>query len=275
MAGEIERELVARGVRVPRIGFGTWQIVGDECEEAVRDALDLGYRHLDTARVYENEREVGRALADSGVPREEVFVTSKVPMDDAAADRVRRSAEDSLRDLGLDYLDLLLLHWPSEETPIAETVGALASLREDDKVRTFGVSNFPPRLLREALEHGDPICDQVEYHVELGQRELLELADEHDMFIAAYAPFSHGEILEHPTLEEIGDAHDKSAAQVALRWLISQPRVCALPKAASHANRVANLDVFDFELSDEERERIDALPKDRRRFDPEWAPSWD
>ena len=274
MAGADETVEI-RGLAVPRIGFGTWQITGPDCEQAVRDALELGYRHVDTARVYENEREVGRALASGGVPREEVWLTTKVWMDDATAGRARASVEGSLRDLGTDYVDLLLLHWPNPDVPIAETLDAFAALRDEGKVRAFGVSNFPPRLLREALEPGELACDQVEYHVRLGQPELLAIAERHDLLIAAYAPFAHGAIFDEPVLAEIGAAHGKSPAQVALRWLIEQPRVCALPKAASHRNRAANIDVFDFELGDEERARIDALPKDGREFDPPWAPEWD
>ena len=265
----------AQGASVPKIGFGTWQISGDACTAAVRDALELGYRHIDTAAVYDNEREVGRGVEESGVPREDVWVTTKVWMSDVSRDRLRASAENSLKDLRMDYVDLLLIHWPSDEVPIEESLAEMSRLREEGKVRHLGVSNFTPRLLTEALEHAPILCDQVEYHVGLGQDGLLALADERDMVIAAYSPFAHGEVLEEPLLREIGESHGKSPGQVALRWLIEQPRVCALPKAASHENRIANLDVFDFELSDAERARLDELPKDRRRFDTSWAPDWE
>ena len=273
MAGE--RVVRVRGLEIPRIGLGTWQITGANCVEAVRDALELGYRHIDTARAYENEREVGRALAASTVPREEVWLTTKVWYEDADAAGVRRSAEASLRDLGVEYVDLLLLHWPNPDVPVAGTLAELERLRGEGKARSYGVSNFPPRLLREAFAHGEPLCDQVEYHVHLGQDELLELAAEREMAVAAYAPFGHGKLLDDAVLAEVGAEHGKSAAQVALRWLIEQPLVCALPKAASGENRRANIDVFDFELTAEQRERLDALPKDRRVFDPAWAPAWE
>ncbi len=265
----------AQGAEVPKIGFGTWQINGRECTEAVRDALELGYRHVDTAAAYDNEREVGRAIAESGVDREEIWLTTKVWMDDVSRDRLRASAENSLRDLGTGYVDLLLIHWPNQSVPIEETMRAMTALRERGRIRHIGVSNYTPRLLEEALGHAPILCNQVEYHVGLGQERLLALAEERDLVIAAYAPFAHGEIFEEPVLQEIGEAHDKSAGQVALRWLIEQDRVVAIPKAASHENRVANLDVFDFELTGEERARIDALPKDQRRFDTSWAPDWE
>jgi 2,5-diketo-D-gluconate reductase B len=265
----------AQGAVVPKIGFGTWQIAGDACVEAVRDALELSYRHLDTAAVYENEREVGRGIAESGVDRDDVWLTTKVWMSELSRDRLHASAENSLRDLRTEYVDLLLVHWPNAEVPIAESLREMKRLREEGKVRHLGVSNFPPRLLREALEHAPILCNQVEYHVGLGQERLLTMADEHDLAIGAYAPLAHGDLLAEPALREIGEAHGKSPGQVALRWLVEQPRVCALPKAASHENRAANLDVFDFELSPEERRRLDELPKDRRRFDVSWAPDWD
>jgi 2,5-diketo-D-gluconate reductase B len=265
----------AQGAEVPKIGFGTWQLSGRECAEAVRDALELGYRHIDTAAVYDNERDVARAIDESGVDREEVWLTTKVWMDDVTRDRLWASAENSLRDLKTDYVDLLLIHWPNQSVPISESMAAMTDLRDRGKVRHLGVSNFTPRLLREALEHGPLLCNQVEYHVTLSQERLLELAEERDLVIGAYAPFAHGEILDQPVLREIAEAHGKSAGQVALRWLIEQERVVTIPKAASNENRVANLDVFDFELTDEDRARIDELPKDRRRFATGWAPDWE
>ena len=270
-----ERVVRAQGAEVPKIGFGTWQIHGDECAAAVRDALELGYRHLDTARAYDNERFVGRGLAESGVDREEVWLTTKVWMDDLTRDRLHASLENSLLDLHTDYIDLLLIHWPSGEVPLEETLAEMVRLRDAGRVRHLGVSNFPAGMLSRALELAPLLCDQVEYHATLGQDRLLRLADRHDLVIAAYAPFAHGEIHGDPVLTEIGAAHGKSAGQVALRWLIDQERVVAIPKAASHENRVANLDLFDFDLTAEERERIDGLPKDRRHFDTSWAPDWD
>jgi 2,5-diketo-D-gluconate reductase B len=252
-------ELTIQGTRVPKLGFGTWQLTGRACVEGVADALRLGYRHLDTARMYRNEREVGRGLAESGVARDEVWITTKIWPSDAAAPRVRRSAESSLKDLGVDRVDLLLLHWPSDSVPLAETLGALADVREEGLAREIGVSNFDAPLLREALELGPVFADQVEHHPREPQDALLELCRERDVMLTAYSPFGHGRLLRDATLREIGDAHGKSPAQVLLRWLLDQPQVSAIPKAATHDKRVENLDVFDFELSDDERARIAAL----------------
>jgi 2,5-diketo-D-gluconate reductase B len=270
-----ERTVRVRGTDVPRIGFGTWQIIGRDCIEAVRDALELGYRHVDTARAYENERDVGRGLAESGVPRDEVFLSTKVWMEELTQERLRRSLEGSLRDLKTDYVDLLLVHWPNPDIPLSDTLGEMERLAGEGKLRHIGVSNFPAGMLREALELAPVFCDQVEYHAKLDQGRLLELARGRDVLIAAYAPLGRGDLRSDPVLREIGASHGRSPAQVALRWLIEQDHVCALPKAASHRNRVANLDVFEFALSDAERARIDALPKDRRHIDTPWAPDWD
>jgi 2,5-diketo-D-gluconate reductase B len=270
-----DRVVEARGAAMPKIGFGTWQLTGPECVEAVRDALELGYRHIDTARVYDNERDVGRALAESGVGREDVWITTKVWHDDLTRDRLHASVENSLLDLRTDYADLVLIHWPSKEVPLDETLSELVRLRDRGRIRHLGVSNFPAGMLERAVALAPVLCDQVEYHPGLSQKRLLELADRHDLVIGAYAPFAHGEILDDEVLAEIAAAHGKSPGQVALRWLIEQARVVAIPKAASHENRVANLDVFDFELTQEDLRRVDALPKDRRRFDTSWAPDWE
>jgi 2,5-diketo-D-gluconate reductase B len=273
MSMETETSIEVQGVRVPALGFGTWQITGPDAEEAVRDALEIGYRQIDTARMYGNEREVGRGIAGSGVPREEIFLTSKVWRDNASADQVVAAGEDSLRRLGTDYLDLFLLHWPAD-VPVGRTIEGFMRLQDAGKIRRFGVSNAPAGLLAEALEHGPVFCDQVEYHPLLDQSRVLGLADERDLLVTAYSPLAHGRALDDETLERIGDAHGKTAGQVALRWLLDQPRVSPIPKASGHERRVENFDVFDFRLTDEERAEIDALPKDLRTANPSWAPDW-
>ena len=263
-----------QGTRIPVLGFGTWLITGPEASEAVRDALEIGYRQIDTARAYENEREVGQGIEDSGVPREEIFLTSKVPHDEATADEVERDCEQSLERLGVDHLDLLLLHWPSPDVPLEQTMKAMTALRDDGRIRNLGVSNFPAGLLKHALELAPVFCDQVEYHPFLGQDGLLELARANDVLITAYSPLAHGNVPDDGTLNRIGAAHSKTAGQVALRWLLDQDHVSPIPKASSHERRVENFEVFDFELTPEERAEIDALPKDVRTADPPWAPDW-
>ena len=266
--------LHVQGARVPRLGFGTWLLQGDEAYDGVRDALEIGYRHIDTARAYENEEEVGRAIADSGVDRGDFWLTTKLWTSEFAPDRVRRAAEDSLRNLRVDHVDLLLLHWPNPEVPLEATLQALAALREDGLIGHAGVSNFPAGLLERALEITPLLADQVEYHPFLGQDALLDVCLANDMTLTAYSPLAHGEVPKDPALIEIGEAHGKSAGQVALRWLLDQKAVTTAPKASSHARRVENFEVFDFALTDADRARIDGLRKDRRTVDPPWAPDW-
>jgi 2,5-diketo-D-gluconate reductase B len=265
----------ARGAEIPALGFGTWQIEGADAREAVRDALEIGYRHIDTAKAYGNEREVGEGIRDSGVARGEIWLTTKVPHTEAEPNAVRAAAEGSLERLGTDYVDLLLLHWPAKDVPLGQTIVALDLIRRDGLARHVGVSNFPAGMLARALEHAELLNDQVEYHPFLGQDRLLDLAEEKDLVVTAYSPLAHGKVPDDATLREIGEAHGKTAGQVALRWLLDQPRVSPIPKASSHERRLENFQVFDFELTAEDRERIAALPKDERTANPPWAPDWD
>ncbi len=263
------------GDDVPALGYGTWQITGPACRRAVRDALELGYRHIDTAQAYENERQVGQAIGEADVDRDEIFLTTKIWHRNLAPDDLVRTAEQSLERLQTDYVDLLLIHWPVDDVPLEASLDAMMQLRDDDKVRHLGVSNFTPSLLHRALEHAPVVCNQVEYHPYLGQQTLLEIARENDLMLTAYSPLARGRAADDPTLREIADRHDKSAAQVALRWLLQQERVATIPKAAGHDHRVANAEIFDFELSDEEMETIFELDEGQRIIDPSFAPDWE
>jgi 2,5-diketo-D-gluconate reductase B len=274
---ELTREdtvLTIQGAEIPRLGFGTWLITGRDATEGVRDALEIGYRHIDTARAYENEAEVGAGLADSGVDRAEIWLTTKIWLDDYEPERLKRAAEDSLRKLRTDYLDLLLLHWPNPDVPVERSLQALRELQEGGKIRHAGVSNFPAGMLARALEIVPLLADQVEYHPFLAQDRLLQLVRERDLTLTAYSPLAHGKVVGHPELTAIGEQYGKSAGQVALRWLLDQPNVTTAPKASSHERRQENFEVFDFTLSDADRERIAALPKDVRTANPAWAPDW-
>jgi 2,5-diketo-D-gluconate reductase B len=266
--------LTIQGTRIPRLGFGTWLITGRDATDAVRDALEIGYRHIDTARAYENEAEVGAGLAASAVDRSEIWVTTKIWIDDFEPARLKAAAEDSLRQLQTDYVDLLLLHWPNPDVPIERSLEAMRELQEEGKIRQSGVSNFPAGMLTRALDILPLFANQVEYHPLLGQDALLEIARERDLTLTAYSPLAHGKVPGHPELTAIGEAHGKTAGQVALRWLLDQPKVTTVPKASSHERRQENFDVFDFALTDEDRARIAALPKDTRTADPGWAPDW-
>lgn len=263
------------GDRMPALGLGTWQLKGGACREAVRHALELGYRHIDTARMYGNEEAVGRGVRDSGVDRSGVWITSKIWLDALEHDAFLRSAEASLKALGTDYLDLLLIHWPSQEVPLDEPLAALKELAAQGKARHIGVSNFTPPLLEQALDTAPIVCNQVEYHPFLSQRRLLTMVQRHGLILTAYSPLARGRVPGDGTLREIGRHHGKRAAQVALRWLLQQERVAAIPRAASPEHRRQNLEVFDFELSAEEMAQIDDLARGERLSDPSFAPNWE
>jgi 2,5-diketo-D-gluconate reductase B len=272
-------EKTVRGVAVPTIGIGTFEVEPGETEATVADALAAGYRHVDTARAYGNEEEVGRGIRRSGVAPSDVWVTTKVWLSDFAPPALRRSAEASLRKLGVDRIDLLLLHWPPQDPAELEpALEELKRLRGEGLIRELGVSNFPGYMLRGALAIAPEIfADQVEYHAKLSQRELRELAAEHDLLLEAYAPLggSASGIFDEPVLEEIAAAHDASPAQVALAWLARQERVVLLPRSTNPERRRQNLAALELHLTDEESARIDELSERRERnFDPPFAPDW-
>jgi diketogulonate reductase-like aldo/keto reductase len=268
-----------RGVAVPTIAIGVFEVEPGETEETVADALAAGYRHVDTAVAYGNEEEVGRGLARLGVDRDEVWVTTKVWMRDYAPPDLRASAEASLRRLGIERIDLLLLHWPPEDhAELAPALEELQRLRSDGLIRELGVSNFPAYMLREAIEIAPELfADQVEYHAKLSQREILEVAGEKDLLVEAYAPLggSASDMVEEPVLKEIAAAHDATPAQVAIAWLAHQDRVVVLPRSTNPERRRENLAALELDLAAEETARLDELSERRERnFDPPFAPDW-
>ena len=273
----MHRITLDRGLEVPTLGFGTFQLSGEEAYDGVRTALEVGYRHIDTAQGYDNEREVGRALADSDVDRSEVFLTTKIRPDNAAAGDVRSSTLQSLDALRVDHVDLLLLHWPAEHVaPLEETLASMMAARDDGLARAIGVSNFPSAMLRRAYEHAPMIAtDQVEHHPFLSVAAIEAVLHEHDGFLTAYSPIAKGEVATDPTLMEIGDAHGVTPIQVTLRWMLQRPAVVAIPKSGTDERIRANFDVFEFELSDEEMARVDALDRGYRIVDPDGSPAWD
>ena len=266
-----------KGFKLPRIGFGTSGLHGGSCRDMVVAALNAGYRHIDTAQAYGNEADVGAGIRQSKLERAQVFLASKIWMDNAGYRDAKRSTLDSLKRLGSDYLDLLLLHWPNDRVPMAETLKAMAELRAEGKARHIGVCNFTVRQLKEAVEtHGaDLFCNQVEYHVMLPQHALLAYMRPRAIALVAYSPLGRGRIPGNETLARIGRQYGKSASQVALRWLTLQEGVAMIPKAASRAHCSANLEIFDFTLSLEDLAAIATLATGRRIVDPGWAPDWD
>ncbi|MGA2288896.1 aldo/keto reductase [Bradyrhizobium sp.] len=271
------QSIEANGATIPAIGLGTWELRGRTCARLVEQALKLGYRHIDTAQVYENEREVGEGLHASRLRRDDVFVTTKVWTTHFAPNDLARSTKDSLTRLRLSEVDLLLLHWPNPHVPLAETLGALAHVKKLGMTRHIGVSNFTVALLDEAVALcPEPlVCDQVEYHPYLDQTRVKEACARHGLALVAYSPVAKGRIKNDPTLARIGQAHRKSAAQVCLRWLVQQ-NVCAIPRTSRIERLSENIDIFDFTLSDEEMLEISAMGNPKGRLtDFGFAPKWD
>ena len=259
---------------IPSLGLGTWDLRGADCVRAVREALDIGYRHLDTAQMYENEREVGRGLSESGVDREQVFVTTKLWLDNLTRKAVPSSFEESLKRLATEYVNLLLIHWPNAEVPLEETLEAMDRLRESGKARAIGVSNFPTALWTRALEMAPVPVNQVEFHPFLDQSALMGFARGRELQIVAYRPIAQGKVAEEAAIVEVARAHERTPVQVALRWLVQQG-VSAIPKSSRRGHLEENFRIFDFTLSDEEMERISALGRGLRLVDRGWATDWD
>jgi 2,5-diketo-D-gluconate reductase B len=258
---------------MPKLGLGTWALRGAECARAVADAIGLGYRHIDTAEMYGNEEAVGQGIRDAGLPREQLFVTTKVWWENLATPD--RALEASLARLGTPYVDLFLIHWPNPAVPLAPTLAMMQVLKERGLCRAIGVANFTPRLLREALATGAPIAaNQVEYHVMLGQEPLLALCRENGIALTAYSPLGKGGLTDDPVLARIGARHGVTGAQVALAWLLGQEMVAAIPKSGRAENMRANLAALSLTLDDEDRAAIAALPKDSRFVNPAFAPNW-
>jgi diketogulonate reductase-like aldo/keto reductase len=248
-----------QGAELPAIGLGTWGMRGRDCYRAVSEGLDAGYRHLDTAENYRNEREVGEALAEADVDRDEVFLTTKVaPQSATDYASTREAARGCLNRLGVDRVDLLLIHWPNPLADLPGQLGALCDLVQEGAVDHVGVSNFNERRLRRARSiASEPILtDQVQFHPFKPQRPLLRYCQDNDVALTAYSPLGHGGVPNDDLLAEIGARYDKSPAQVALRWAIQHRNVCAIPKSSDPEHIRENVDVFDFSMTETELNRI-------------------
>lgn len=270
--------LSTNGAKIPAIGFGTSQL-GD-CAEIVATALRLGYRHIDTAWKYGSEKGVGEGIRASGVPREQIFLVTKVSHEYLRAADFARSVDESLRNLRVDYVDLLHVHWPSpEKVPLAETMGALARAKREGKTRHIGVANFNIALLEEAMRVcPEPLVTlQAEYHPYLDQSKVLEYCRRKGLVFTAYCPLARGRVFNDPVLAEIARSRGKTIAQITLRWLIQQGNIAAIPRSSNPRHVAESLSVFDFELTADEMRRIHALARpDGRIANPRGrAPAWD
>jgi 2,5-diketo-D-gluconate reductase B len=267
----------AHGCRIPQIGLGTMTLKGDICVNAVKAALRMGYRHLDTAWFYGNEKEVGEGLRQSGIKRDQVFVCTKVRETHLEPDKFRRSLSESLANLQLPYVDLLLIHWNNKDIPFRASIGALCQAKKDGFAKHVGVANFTTTMLDEAWAvTSEPlVCNQIEVHPFINQDKVLAASKKHGMAVVAYVPIARGKVPGADALERIGKAHGKSAAQVSLRYLI-QLGTIPIPRTATPAHLEQNLDVFGFRLSEAEMAELKALNNTNMRVvNPPHAPKWD
>ncbi len=280
MTKTVDAPLVeCNGAHIPSFGLGTWELRDETARAIVQSALALGIRHIDTARLYDNERAVGEGIRSAGVAREHIFVTTKIPPDLLAADSVVRTAEAALSDLDIGYIDLLLIHWPSRNIPLKETLGAFASLKRRGIIRHIGVSNFSVRLLEEAVSVCEEpiVTSQVEYHSYLAQRQVLEACRRQGISLTAYCPLSRGRIVSDLTISKIALDHGKTNAQVTLRWLVQQDGVIAIPRTSNRERLAENFAIYDFALSEAEMSSMSHLASAKaRQVNPsDWAPNWD
>ena len=268
----------ANGAAIPAIGLGTWPMKGEEAARAVARALQIGYRAVDTAAMYGNEDAVGEGLRAAGVPRADVFVTTKVWYTDLAPGALQRSAEASLKRLGLEQVDLLLIHWPNPDILLEGSIAALCDAKRHGLARHVGVSNFPVALLERAVSLAtEPlVANQCEYHPHLDQTKLLAACRRHGLAFLSYAPIGKGAVLEDAAVRAVAARHGRTPAQVVLRWHVQQDGVAAIPKSANPQRIAENLDVFGFTLSEEDMRAVSRLAQpDGRMVAPGWSPSWD
>lgn len=272
-----QKRTKTQAAKIPKLGFGTYRLLHQTAVSAVEEALKTGFRHIDTAQIYQNETEVGEGIRLSGVPREEIFLVTKVWRDSLQPEKVIQTTKESLHRLRMDYVDLLLIHWPNSEVPLKETLSAMESLVREGKTRFIGVSNFPSIILREAKSVCPLIItNQVEYHTLLSQDKVLETLGELGMLLTAYSPLARGEALQLQQVKHIAEKHKKHPAQIVLRWLVDQENVATIVKSQTSRRIQTNFDIFNFELTPEDRKTLHALGRNQRRLiHPPFAPQWD
>jgi len=271
----MSRSFTKSGLSIPSIGLGTWELRGQECRRVVREALELGYRHIDTAAMYENESEVGVGLAESGVDRNDVFLTTKINTIGWTASQDRKTVirneniidefNQSLSDLKTDYVDLLLIHWPAFSTNLGDMLEIMYQIKESQKVKAIGVANFNSNLLSECKQLGyeDIYCDQIEYHPFLSQEILLKKMNEMNVIPVAYCPICRGDVAKDSVIMNLSEKYNKTPAQVTLRWLIQQQSV-AIPKTSKLHRMKENIDIYDFEIDTKDMTLINSLARNQR-----------
>ena len=258
------------GVEMPILGLGTWQLTGKTCERAVKDAISLGYTHIDTAEFYGNHKEIGKAIKNAD--RKKLFITSKVWYDNLKYDDVIKACDKTLEDLETSYLDLYLIHWPNKKIDMTETFKALKKLYDDKKIRAVGVSNFTINHIEEALKISEvPITvNQVEFHPYLYQKELLDYCNSKEIVLTAYSPLARGKVFNEKKMSEISKKYHKTPGQITLRWMV-QKNIVVIPKASSIDHLKSNMAIFDFNITDNENIMIEALNKNERMINPSFA----
>jgi diketogulonate reductase-like aldo/keto reductase len=268
----------ANGAAIPALGLGTWMLSGHACAEAVQWAIEAGYRHIDTAAMYDNEEAVGAGIRTSGLARNEIFVTTKIWHDDLAPGDLERAAQASLRRLRLEQVDLLLIHWPNLGIPLRGTIEALCRVKRQGLARHIGVANFTVGLLQEAVRlASEPlVTNQCEYHPYLDQTPVLAACRRHGLSLTSYCPLGRTTVLSERVIRDIAKTHGKTPAQIVLRWHVQHPGVVAIPKSGDRKRIAENIAIFDFALSDDEMRRISALTRrNERMVSPSFSPRWD
>ncbi len=268
------KKLTTSKFSIPKIGLGTYKLQGEKGIEAIESALRIGYTHIDTAQMYDNEIEVGKAMANSNKSREDIFLTTKIWPENFQ--KLTKATEECLKKLQTEQVDLLLLHWPAAD--LNDTKKGIELLNEVLKkgyAKNIGVSNFNIELLKLAIAAAPIVCNQVEYHPYLSQQTLLSFMRKNDLALIAYQPLAHANIMDDKKLLEIAEAHNKEVSQVALRWLFQQEGVAAIPKSGSEERQKENLDMFDFELSEKDMKEIYELNTTKHLVNASTAPEWD
>ena len=276
--GRVNMQIVeANGAKIPALGLGTWQLNGDVGTNITREALKLGYRHLDCALIYGNEKEVGAGLHASGVKREDIFITTKVPHTELAPANLEKAVKQSLTNLRLSDVNLLLIHWPNPDVPLADTLGAMAKMKKQGLTRHIGISNFTVALIEEAVKlSSEPIVtNQIEWHPYLDEHKVHAACRKHGIAVTAYCPIARGRAVGDEVLTRIGKTYGKTAGQVSLRWLIQKGAI-VIPRTSKVERLSENMTIFDFELSAADMAEVDALAKPAGRVvSVGWAPKWD